>query len=237
MASEHTHRLSRRGILGSLIATIGLLVTPFRAFAQACRRFVATDQGPFYPKEEIPFAGDLLMNAASAGKPPGTVLHLVGRVLDDQCRPVPGAVVEIWQCDAGSQYRHPNAPKTKPLEPGFLYFGKVRVAPDGGYAFRTLRPAPYEYLGLKRAAHIHVRVKVNERVVGTTELYFHSPEDEARQKGDIVFLGRGPHRDELVLALMPAASERNRVLVPPEPGDMACEYDISLGPFTASPGS
>ena len=55
--------------------------------------------------------------AASAAGPlvPGTVglaqttslLPTRGHVLDARGEPVPGAVVEIWQCDAFGRYRHP----------------------------------------------------------------------------------------------------------------------------------
>ena len=139
--------MSRRGVLGMLIGAGALLAAPARALAQACRRAVIADEGPFYPVVPIPERADLL----GPQHPPGQVLHLLGRIVDSACRPIPGAVVEIWQCDAGGQYDHPRAPKTKALEEGFGYFGMTRAAVDGSFRYRTLRPAPYEVFGLRRA--------------------------------------------------------------------------------------
>ena len=68
---------------------------PVRAIARACRAAVAADEGPFYPVGSFPETDDLLGSA----KPAGEVLYLLGRVIDASCKPVAGAVVEIWQCD------------------------------------------------------------------------------------------------------------------------------------------
>nr|WP_222440807.1 hypothetical protein [Siccirubricoccus deserti] len=40
-----------------------------------------------------------------AARAQGVVAHLRGRVLDARGEPLPGAVVEIWQCDAFGRYR------------------------------------------------------------------------------------------------------------------------------------
>lgn len=209
-----------------MLAGAAALLAPARLLAETCRRLVAADAGPFYPTEPIPWTDDLLEGAAGVGG--GTILYLGGRVLDAACRPVAGVEVEIWQCDAGGQYRHPRAPRTKPLDPAFRYFAKVRSAADGGFRFRTLRPAPYEVFGLRRAPHIHVRVRAEGQPVLTTEIYFAGREDDELRLRDRVFLGRGPRRGEMVAALRPASDAGGRLGRTPEPGALWCEHDLSL---------
>jgi protocatechuate 3,4-dioxygenase beta subunit len=64
--------------------------------------------GPFYPVDwEGDADGDLVQVTGAAAMAQGVVTHLRGRVLDVGGVPVPGAVVEIWQCDAFGRYRHP----------------------------------------------------------------------------------------------------------------------------------
>jgi len=157
----------------------------------------------------------------------GQVLYLLGRVVDHDCRPVPGAVVEVWQCDAGGQYDHPRAPKVKDLERQFRYFAKTKAAADGSFRFRTLRPAPYEVSGIKRAPHIHIRVKSSHPTL-TTEVYFQAPADDTLRAQDRVFQGRGPNKGEMVVALEPASRFAGRLKTAPEPAALACTYDLTL---------
>lgn len=216
--------VSRRTAIAALFGAVGFLMTPLRAVARACRAAVAADEGPFYPVDPFPETDNLL----SADDVPGQVLYLAGRVLRPDCSPVSGAVVEIWQCDAGGQYNHPRAPKNKPLERGFRYFAKVRAGEDGAFVFRTLRPVAYEVSGLRRAPHIHIRVKATGASTFTTEVYFKSSADEQLQVKDPVFQGRGPRKGEMVVELKPAASMSARLARHPEQGALACEYELTL---------
>lgn len=224
MSNVRSHgSLSRRSLIGVLLGGAALLLAPARALARACRLAVAADEGPFYPVAPFPETGDLLGTAAV----PGQVLYFTGRVVDRACAPVAGAVVEIWQCDAGGQYDHPRAPKVKALEAGFKYFAKVRTGADGSFRFRTLRPAPYQVSGLKRAPHIHVRVK-SARPTLTTEVYFEGAADDELRRTDQVFRSRGARRGEMVVALRPASDLAGRLPSSPEPGALACEQDLML---------
>lgn len=193
-----------------------LVLTPLKAFARTCRDAVIADEGPFYPAGPIPETEDLLHPGATV---PGRVLHLLGRVIDEQCAGVSGATVEIWQCDAGGQYDHPRAPKTKALEAGFRYFGKTKTRAGGSFRFRTIRPAPYRVFGLLRAPHIHIRVKSAAAPTLTTEIYFAGTEDEKIRQQDGVFRSRGARRNELVVELTPFAAERDALV---------CQVDLMI---------
>jgi protocatechuate 3,4-dioxygenase beta subunit len=218
-------RISRRGVLGMLMGAGTVLFAPARAFAQACRDAVIADEGPFYPVGPFPETTDLL----GPQPPPGQILYLLGRVVDRSCVPVPGAVVEIWQCDAGGQYDHPRAPKTKILEKNFRYFAMTRAGVDGSFRFRTLRPAPYRVFGFQRAPHIHVRVKAPRGTL-TTEIYFSGAQDAALRTTDSVFQGRGPRKEEMIVELKPASAVRARIDAAPEPGAAACECALVVRP-------
>jgi protocatechuate 3,4-dioxygenase beta subunit len=64
--------------------------------------------GPFYPVDWTGDAdGDLVRVQGAAAMAQGVVTHLRGRVLDVHGAAVPGATIEIWQCDAFGRYRHP----------------------------------------------------------------------------------------------------------------------------------
>jgi protocatechuate 3,4-dioxygenase alpha subunit len=63
----------------------------------------------------------------------GTVIELHGSVFDGDGRPVPDAMIEIWQADAAGQYAA--------HEPdGFIGFGRSSTGEDGTFRFRTIKP-------------------------------------------------------------------------------------------------
>ncbi len=149
-----TASLDRRRLLGGL-AALGL-ATPAGA-AGPLVPTPAQTEGPFYPVT-IPADHDfdLVRVQGAAARAMGTVLHLAGRVLDRHGRPLPEALVEIWQCDARGVYRHPRAPGQELADPGFQGFGRSLAAGEAGFRFRTIRPVPYP----GRTPHIHVAVLV-----------------------------------------------------------------------------
>ena len=136
------------------------------AQAAAPRRLTpAQSEGPFYP-DKIPTDTDfdLLRNGARSYAR-GEAAWVSGSVLDLGGKPVSGAAVEIWQCDADGHYHH--AGDGDRADPAFQGFGRVVVGADGAYRFRTLRPVAYS----GRAPHIHVKVKLGNRELLTTQLY------------------------------------------------------------------
>jgi protocatechuate 3,4-dioxygenase, beta subunit len=122
-------------------------------------------EGPFYPDkmpQDTDF--DLLRNGA-VQYTRGQATWLTGKVSDVNGKPLAGAVVEIWQCDNDGHYHH--SADGGRADPAFQGFGKVQVGTDGSYRFRTLRPAQYS----GRTPHIHMKVKLANRDVLTTQLY------------------------------------------------------------------
>ena len=115
--------------------------------------------GPrFTPNELGALDHDLLLNYAKDGEPIGerTIVH--GHVLDENGRPVPGTLVEIWQANAGGRYRHRNDTYLAPIDPNFGGCGRALTDEHGYYAFRTVKPGAYPFrnrVNSWRPAHIH----------------------------------------------------------------------------------
>lgn len=160
--------LDRRLVLGGLA---GLSVAGLGPAAAADGPLPPTPgqtEGPFYPVTlPADHDHDLVRVEGAAARAMGRVLHLVGRVLDRSGRPLPEAMVEIWQCDAQGRYRHPRAPEQPLVDPGFQGYGRTLVDRAGGYRFRTIRPVPYP----GRTPHIHLAVRVPGAGRLVTQLY------------------------------------------------------------------
>ncbi len=213
MAMHRTHTLRSCPALGRREVSIALLVssmlwTGARAQLAAARR--ATPQqteGPFYPvtlPKDTDF--DLLRNG-TRNYTQGQASWIDGTVTDLKGAPVRGAQVEIWQCDHAGHYDHP-ADGSR-IDKSFQGFGRVMVNAQGEYRFRTIRPVAYG----GRAPHIHVKVKLANRELLTTQLYV--SEDPLNQRD---FLWRAL-RDE---------TERAALTVPfvPSPDGLRARFDI-----------
>lgn len=133
--------------------------------------------GPVFGHGKLnPLDNDLLTNYATDGEAIGERISVHGKVLDEDARPVPGALIEIWQANAGGKYRHVNDQYKAALDPNFGGCGRVVTGADGGYSFRTIRPGPYPFPNgacAWRPAHIHFSVfgpAFAQRLV--TQMYF-----------------------------------------------------------------
>jgi protocatechuate 3,4-dioxygenase, beta subunit len=119
---------------------------------------------------------DLIRNFATTGDPIGERIIVHGRVLDENARPVPGTLVEVWQANAGGRYRHKKDSYLAPIDPNFGGCGRMLTDANGGYFFRTIKPGAYpwrNYVNSWRPAHIHISVfgpSFSQRLI--TQLYF-----------------------------------------------------------------
>ncbi len=164
--------------------------------------------GPFYPVDwEGDTDGDLVRVTGAAAMAQGVVTHLRGRVLDVRGAPLPGAIVEIWQCDALGRYRHPRDRQDRRDE-GFQGRGRVVAGADGSYAFRTIRPVAYP----GRTPHIHAAIAAPGRQPLVTQFYV---EGEPLNERDGLFnaLGDPRQRDAVMLRLEQADRIETGVLL------------------------
>jgi protocatechuate 3,4-dioxygenase beta subunit len=154
--------------------------------------------GPLFGRDEVkPEESDL--TAQHAAEPIGERMIVSGRVLDENARPVRGALIEIWQANAAGRYRHATDNHDAPLDPNFTGCGRVLTDAEGRYLFKTIKPGAYPWRNHHNAwrpAHIHLSVFGDgfmQRLV--TQFYFPGdpllsydpmfmsvPDERARQK-------------------------------------------------------
>jgi protocatechuate 3,4-dioxygenase beta subunit len=128
--------------------------------------------GATVPQTEGPFwkPGSPLRTSLLEPGMPGTRVVVEGTVLTADCRPVPRAVVDLWQAD--DRGRYDNA--------GYRLRGHQRTDAAGRYRVETIVPGVYP----GRTRHFHVKVQAPGRPVLTTQLYF--PGEPGNQR-DFIF--------------------------------------------------
>lgn len=113
--------------------------------------------GPVYGHEMIrPTDHDLTRQ--HQGEAIGERIIVAGRVLDEDGRPVPNTLVEIWQANAAGRYVHNLDQHPAPLDPNFSGAGRVVTDERGRYRFLSVKPGPYPWRNHPNAwrpAHIH----------------------------------------------------------------------------------
>lgn len=137
----------------------------------------AQTEGPYF-KPDAPQRRDLAAEA-----PRGERMTLAGFVLDRACRPIPRALVHLWQADEAGAYDNSGS-KLR----GYQYTDEA-----GRWWFTTIVPAPYP----GRTRHFHVKVQRPGSRVLTTQLYL---PNEALNSRDGLF-------DERLLLRMTRAAD------------------------------
>ncbi len=134
--------------------------------------------GPTFGHEIIgALDNDLIRNFSQDGAEAiGQRLVVYGQVLDENARPVPNALVEYWQANAGGRYRHKKEGYLAALDPNFGGFGRSITDENGFYHFRTIKPGAYPWPNGGndwRPAHIHFSIfghAFAQRLI--TQMYF-----------------------------------------------------------------
>jgi protocatechuate 3,4-dioxygenase, alpha subunit len=126
----------------------------------------------------------------------GERIEISGRVFDGDGKTVPDAVLELWQANSHGKYAHPEDEEGKPLDAGFVGFGRIATDDQGRFRFTTIKPGqvPAPELSSKsgaagaplQAPHINVSIctrgLLRRRV---TRIYF---PDEAANAADFALL-------------------------------------------------
>lgn len=123
----------------------------------------ASAAGPF------PLSEQFVRREVTEGYP-GHALRLGLRIVDADCVAVPGAAVEIWQTDASGDYSaFEDNGDGKDEAAGTTFMRGTQIADEEGIVeFHTVYPGWYP----GRTVHIHLRVRVDESLVLTGQLYF-----------------------------------------------------------------
>jgi protocatechuate 3,4-dioxygenase beta subunit len=113
--------------------------------------------GPVYGHDVVR-PGDEDLTRQHTGEPLGERIVVHGRVLDEDSRPVPDTLVEIWQANASGRYIHVVDQHPAPLDPNFTGAGRAATDAAGYYRFVTVKPGAYPWRNHPNAwrpAHIH----------------------------------------------------------------------------------
>lgn len=207
--------LSRRLLLAGTGATLlplsavraaGLVPTP------------AQTEGPFYPAGfPADMDNDLVQVRGASARAMGQVLHLEGRVIGVDGGGRPGALVEIWQCDAQGIYDHPRQSGRDRRDAAFQGYGRMIVDAQGRYSFRTLKPVAYP----GRTPHIHLKVATGDGRLLTSQFYV-AGDPQNERDGIYRAAARQPgQRERIEMKLTPAPGV--------EAGALATEMDIVIG--------
>lgn len=149
---------SRRKLI---LAGAASLAAALPAAAQTCRSTPRDQLGPFYTRGAAEQSE--LCASGTGGK---ERLQVSGRVLGADCKPLVGALVEVWHADANGDYS--NFTRGKKDDSACLLRASLKTDAEGRYTFTSIVPA--EYPG--RPRHIHYRVSHAAHVTLVTQLYF-----------------------------------------------------------------
>ena len=160
----------------------------------------------------------------------GQLIHIGGRVLDEDGRPVADAVVEIWQANAAGRYAHPVDRREAPLDAAFTGEGRLRTDAEGRFGFFTIKPGAYPVPSADvwwRPPHVHFSVL--------------GPATLSRLVTQMYFPGDPLNPLDRILMAVPDAAARQRLVarqVPPAEagaGWLGYAHDIVLRGRAATP--
>jgi catechol 1,2-dioxygenase len=178
----------------------------------------ATVVGPFY----VPGSPVRAFGASIVEDPdPGPRVTVGGRVIDAGGRPIPGALLDVWQ-NATNRLYAVQDPEQSPTN----LRGRLYADDEGRYQFETVRPVPYQIpadgpVGQMlaatgrhpwRPAHIHIRASAPGFSTLTTHVF---DADSPYLDSDVVF----GVRDSLVVPFTPDGPDR-----------YATRFDLVLAP-------
>ena len=131
---------------------------------------------PCYPTAPGLRQGENDLTRIAPGRPQaeGEVAIVRGTVTDQNAKPLPRVLLEIWNANPRGRYTHIDDPAEEPLDPMFYGFGRALTDEDGNYEFSTIRPGGYlarADIGRYRPAHVHFSLIGGQwRLI--TQMYF-----------------------------------------------------------------
>ncbi|CAN5411522.1 protocatechuate 3,4-dioxygenase subunit beta [soil metagenome] len=164
-----------------------------------------------------------------AEEPGGQRIIVSGRLLDNDGRPIPDSLVEIWQANAAGRYHHDQDNWPAPLDPNFDGMGRTLTDAEGRYSFTTVKPGAYPWKNHQNAwrpAHIHFSLfgrSFTQRLV--TQMYF--PDDPLFGQDPIFNSVPEAARDRMIAAFSLQDTRPNWAL--------AFTFDIILRGSDATP--
>lgn len=116
----------------------------------------ALTEGPYFVDVKLD-RSDIRSDPTDGTRRPGAPLHFtlrVSRLAGGACAPLPGAIVDVWHCDAAGAYSDVNDAHGSTVGHPFLR-GFQTTDAGGLVAFTTIYPGAYP----GRAVHVHFKVR------------------------------------------------------------------------------
>jgi protocatechuate 3,4-dioxygenase beta subunit len=117
---------------------------------------VTETTGPRFTPARFPELPDISLHEGHAAM--GERIIVRGRVTDEDGRPVPHTMIELWQANASGRYHHERDQHDAPLDAHFGGEGRVFSDADGWYQFTSIKPGAYpwrNHYNAWRPNHIH----------------------------------------------------------------------------------
>lgn len=165
--------------VGLAAGTVGTAFTLSESGKDTCALTPRQELGPFPTmkfRAQADHDLDLTQITGQAGKATGEVIVVQGKVVDGACKPIAGAIVEIWQANHHGKYRHEFDDEGQ-SDPNFQGWAQAVTNTKGEYRFKTIIPGLYG----RRTRHIHYKVGKRGYHELITQLYF---EGEERNRTD-----------------------------------------------------
>ncbi|MFT3864125.1 MAG: hypothetical protein QM729_07630 [Solirubrobacterales bacterium] len=175
--------LGAAGIAGAAYLVGGRLpggdsaVRPNLAQAASCVVTGAVEEGPFFVDEGLERSDvrtDTTTDAEQAGVPLTLTLTFID--VGDECAPVVGAMIDVWNANAYGKYSDESSNGT--LNEDWLR-GYQLTDEEGKVSFTTIYPRWYS----GRTEHFHIKVRTysgsTQTYVFTTQLFFPEADNEA----------------------------------------------------------
>lgn len=169
------------------------------------------------------------LTAQHKGEPIGQRIIVEGRVVDEDNRPIPKTVIEIWQANAAGRYIHLKDNWAAPIDPNFTGMGRAITDEHGRYRYTTIRPGAYpwgNHANAWRPSHIHLSLlgpTFAARLV--TQMYF--PDDPLLELDPIANSVPLPYRQLMVCRFDIDLTQPSRAL--------GYRFDIVLAGRCATP--
>lgn len=149
-----------------------LLNAPFvnliKANSTNCKITPPQSTGPFYKEPSKIFNNDMTNNGKAIGKR----IKVYGKVLNNKCKPINNAVLDIWQANSFGKYNHQADLSESRKDNEFYGYMRLLSNERGEYSFNTILPGSYRVSkDLIRTPHIHFKVTNNKKQL-TTQMYF-----------------------------------------------------------------
>jgi protocatechuate 3,4-dioxygenase beta subunit len=227
--------LTRRQTL-MLLATLTL--TPLgrgpgegRAHAATgpCVARPALTEGPYFVDAKLN-RSDIRTDPADGSEKPGAPLRLtmrVSRLAAGACVPLPGAMVDLWHCDALGVYSDVSDPGGSTVGKKFLRGYQLTDA-EGLARFTTIYPGAYS----GRAVHIHFKVRAaapgGRTHDFTSQLFFDDAlTDQVYAQAPYASRGQNRVRNARDGMYRSAGAQLTLAVVPAAPG-YAASFDLAL---------